>query len=172
MMARYSRMMALHPVNRIKHVIDGSATLAKATALTLNLIKAVDAPVIGNTAEVQTGSKVNGIYLRVEVASNETEVVGAIPNVYLAVMKRPSNSPVAPAINAVGASVNKKFIIHQEMLMIENSKGGNTKTIFNGVIKIPKVYLRNGPDDRLNLIILSPSIDIVVCFQCHYKEFR
>ncbi len=171
MMARY-RSMALRPINRLKHVVDNSATLAAATKLDVQLIKSVVAPVLANVTEVATGSKVNGIYLRVEVASNETEDVGAIPQVYLAITKKPGNAIATPTPNAVGSNVLKKYVIHQEMVMIENSKGGNSKTLFNGVIKIPKGYIRNGPEDQLVATLFSPAIDIVFCLQCHYKEFR
>ncbi len=172
MMARFNRGMALRPVHRIKHVVDASATLAAATKLEVLLIRSVDAPVLATEEDCETGSKVNGIYLRVEVASNETEDVGAIPNVYMAVMKKPANAVVSMNPNAVGASNLKKYVIHQEMVMIENSKGGNSKTLFNGVIKIPRGYIRNGPADQLVLVMFSPAIDIVFCVQCHYKEFR
>ncbi len=172
MMARYNRGMALRPVHRIKHVVDSSATAAAAANTPVILIKSVDAPVLGNTSECETGSKVNGIYLRVEVASNETEDVGAIPNVYMSVTKNPAAAISIPAPNNVGANSLKKYVIHQEMVMIENSKGGNSKTLFNGVIKIPRGYIRNGPLDQLVLTVLSPAIDIAFCVQCHYKEFR
>ncbi len=172
-MARYrSRGMALRPVHRIKHVVDFSATLAAASTLTNILVDTVDAPVIASTNQVETGSKVNGIYLKVEVASNEAPDVGAIPNVYLSVFKNPGNNLTFPAPNAVGSSDNKRFIIHQEMIMLENLRGGNPRVLFNGVIVIPKGYTRFGPDDALSLQILSPQVDIALCLQCHYKEFR
>ncbi len=172
-MGRYNRGMALRPVHRIKHVVDFSATLAKAVVLEIPLILAADAPVIASTTTVETGSKVNGIYLRVEIGSNDVADPGAIPNVYMAIMKNPGGQLAVVAPNAVGANATKKYIIHQEMVMIENTgQGGNTKTLFNGVVKIPKGYIRNGPVDELNLIILAPALDITVCVQCHYKEFR
>ncbi len=171
-MARYNRGMAIRPVHRIKHVVDSSATLGANTSLSIPLISTVDAPVLANSTEVETGSKVNGIYLRVEVASNETEDVGAVPNVYMSIQKDPGNAIAIIQPNLVGVNVNKRYVIHQEMVMIENSKGGNSKTLFNGVVKIPKGYIRNGPADTLLLIIFSPALDIVVCAQCHYKEFR
>ncbi len=164
--------MALRPINRIKHVTESLATLAKATTLVIPLADAVDAPVLANAEEVITGSKVHGVYLRVEVVSNEDEVPGAIPNVYMIVLKNPGNNIVTPAPNAVGTNDNKRFVIHQEMTMIQNVNGGNPRTLFNGVIAIPKGYQRFGPDDRLALAILSPSVDIAYCLQCHYKEFR
>ncbi len=173
-MARFRRMASsLHPVNRIKHVVDSSATLAANTTLNTPVITTDDNPAIANTADVLTGSKVNGIYLKVEVASNETEDVGAIPNVYMAVFKNPNNALTGlPIANVVGASFLKKWFIHQEMIMIENSKGGNPRILFNGVIVIPKGMRRFAPEDRLVVSVFSPAIDIALCLQCHYKEFR
>ncbi len=171
-MARYNRGMALRPVHRIKHVVDFTATLAKNTALNQNIIQSVDAPVLANTTEVETGSKVNGIFLVVEVASNETEVVGAIPNVYMAVRKNPGGNIASFLPNLVGSNDNKRWVIHQEMIMIENSKGGNPRTLYKGVIVLPRSYKRFGPDDKLQVSILCPAIDIALCGQVHYKEFR
>ncbi len=152
--------------------MDASATLAKNTKLNQSLVLAVDAPTLGNITQVETGSKVNGIYLKVEVASNETEVIGAIPNVYMMVFKNPGGNNTFPDANTVGTSDLKRYVIHQEMIMIENSKGGNPRVLFNGVIVIPKGMRRFAPNDELRVQVFSPVIDIAVCFQCHYKEFR
>ncbi len=168
---RHRMNMAIRPVNRIKHVVDASATLTAGTQLNTELIKVVDAPVLANTTECETGSKVNGIYLRVEVASNETDA-GAIPNVYLSIMKNPSNVVTVPSASGVGSSDNKRFVIHQEMVMLNNLAGGNPRVLFNGVIAIPRGYRRNGPDDRLLCCIKSTAVNIALCIQCHYKEFR
>ncbi len=172
MMARYRRAMAMRPVNRIKHVVDSSQTLASATAIALPLADATDTPTLGATSSVETGCTINGIYLKAVVASNEAQVTGAIPNVYMYVMKNPGNNLVVPAANGVGADDNKRFVIHQEMVMIDNKVSGQPTVLFNGVIAIPKGYRRFGPDDRLTIVFLSPAINITICFQCHYKEFR
>ncbi len=172
-MMRHRGSMALRPVHRIKHVVDFSATLAKATTLTNVLIQTVDAPVLANITEVETGAKVNGIYLKVEIASNDTQDLGAIPNVYMAVMKDVGGNLAVLNPATVGSNDNKRFVIHQEMVMITNEgQGGNPRVLFNGVIAIPRGYRRFGPNDSLNLIIRSNAIDIALCFQCHYKEFR
>ncbi len=172
-MTRFRRSMALRPVNRIKHVVDSAATLAKATVLPTSLIIAVDSPVLANTNEVVTGSKVHGIYLKVEIASNDAIDVGALPNTYLAVYKNPGNNLATIDPTTVGSNDNKRFVIHQEMVMIENKgQGGNPRILFNGVIAIPKGYQRFGPNDRLFMSVRSQALDIVQCIQCHYKEFR
>ncbi len=173
-MARYRRnSMAIRPVHRIKHVIDASATLTKNTALNQVLALSVDAPTLGNITQCETGSKINGIYLKIECASNIDTVVGGIPNVYMTFYKNPANNLTMPNANNVGIDDNKRWIIHQEMIMIENTgKGGNPRVLFNGVIVIPKGMRRMAPADRFSVGIFSPVMDIAVCFQAHYKEFR
>ncbi len=170
-MPRYRRSMAIRPVNRIKHVVDASSSLAAGVQANNVIVGATDTPSLAVTNSVQTGSKVNGIYLRVEIAADEL-VANAIPNCYLLVTKIPGGNLSAPDADAVGSSDNKRFVIHQEMVMFENRDSGNGRTLFNGVIVIPKGYRRFAPNDTLVLSILSPSVDIKECHQVHYKEFR
>ncbi len=172
MARRYSRM-ALRPINRIKHVVDSSATVAQAVVGVHVIAQATDTPTLAATASVETGCKINGFYIRVEVASNEAIDLGAIPNVYLIIAKSPGGNITFPAPNAVGASDNKRFVIHQEMTMIENKgQGSNARTLFNGVIVIPKGMRRMGPTDEWQVNVLCPALATVQCFQSHYKEFR
>ncbi len=169
-MARFRRnSMSLRPVNRIKHVVDLQLGLVLNVAQVLPLIETKDAPIIANRTEVETGSKVNGIYLNVEAYAT---TAGALSNIYMAVTKNPGGNILFPNPNAMGSSDNKKYSIHQEMKMLEKKVNGNPRTIFNGVIAIPKLYRRNGPSDELNLILFAPGVNCDVCFQCHYKEFR
>ncbi len=166
-MTRYS---ALRPVHRIKHVVDSDGALVAGTKSTVDLIASKDAPVLAQVNQVQTGSKVNGIYLHVEVS--HTSGAGR-PQVYMMIMKNPGNALSIPEPNAVGSNDNKRFIIHQEMIMMSGDAGnGLPRPIFNGVIKIPKGYIRQGPDDRLQCVLLSPNVAVDWCLQSHYKEFR
>jgi len=166
------RSMALRPIHRIKHVIDSSTVLAKNTNLPNGLVDATDTPSLGSTTSVETASKVNGIYLKVIVASNEDQVAGAIPNVYMALYKNPGNNLSFPNPNVIGSSELKRFVFHQEMVMIDNKKGGQPTVLFNGVVVIPKGHRRMAPDDRIAVDVFCPQIDIVLCIQAHYKEFR
>jgi len=163
------RSMALRPIHRIKHVVDQQNALTIGTANFETLIETKDAPVLANTREVETGSKVNGIYLHIEIAASSSN---ALANVYMAVFKNPAGNLDAVVANAVGSSPEKKFVIHQEMVMIEQTANGNPRTLFNGVIVIPKGYRRFGPDDKLQVVLLSPGVTVNYCLQCHYKEFR
>ncbi len=164
--------MALRPVHRIKHVIDVNATLTTpGTALPTPLVIAKDAPTLADTTSVETGSKVNGIYLKVEVACLTAEA-GGISNCYMIVWKNPGGNLPQPVVNTVGSNDNKRFVIHQEMVMLQNATLGNPRILFNGVIAIPKGYRRFGPNDQLYVTIMAPIVDIMLCIQCHYKEFR
>ncbi len=162
--------MSLRPIQRIKHVIDAEGTLTS-TKVTVDLVVASDTPVIGSPTQVITGAKVNGIYLHVEVS--HTSGTGR-PNVYMSIMKNPGNNLTGPDPSAVGIDDNKKFIIHQEMIMMSGDAGnGLPRPLFNGVIAIPRGYRRFGPNDKLIIqMITKGSVQADFCLQCHYKEFR
>ncbi len=159
----------IRPVQRIKHVIDSQQGVTLGVLGFVTLAQSDDNPALATTNENQTGSTINGIYLRVEAAAR---TAGAIANLYMLVGKSPGANITLPNPNVVGSSDNKRFVIHQEMVMLERSVNGNPRTVFNGVIVLPRGYRRNGPNDRLSLFFLAPGVDIDICIQCHYKEFR
>jgi len=130
-----------------------------------------DAPVIGFPTQCETGSKVNGIYLKVEC--NRTSGTGR-SNMYMAIFKNPANTLTGPAADAVGISTLKKYIIHQEMVMLGDFTENMPRVLFNGVIKIPRGYIRNGPADQLQCLLKAGgnSVTADFCLQSHYKEFR
>ncbi len=164
--------MALRPVQRIKHVVDSNSTLASATDLPIVIAGATDTPTLANTVGVITGAKVYGVYLKILMASNEATVAGAVPNIYLAVMKNPGGNLTNVQPNIVGADDDKRFVIHQEMSMLENRISGIPTVLFDGVIKIPRGLSRFGPNDTLLAIVRSNTINVTICLQAHYKEFR
>ncbi len=169
MALRSRRGNSIRPVHRIKHVIDKQLGLVLNVAQDFNLALSKDAPVVANTEEVESGSTINGIYLNVEAYAT---TAGALANIYMYVAKNPGNAITLPAANLVGNQSTKKYIIHQEMKMLEQSVNGNPRTIFNGVIVLPRGYRRQAISDLLVLRLFSPGVNCSVCFQCHYKEFR
>jgi len=88
------------------------------------------------------------------------------------VYKSQGGNLAAPTPNAVGISDDKRFVIHQEMIMFQKVSDSNPRTMFNGVIVIPKGYRRMGPNDELILRTVAPGVSVNWCVQCHYKEFR
>ncbi len=168
-MPRYNRGSSIRPVHRIKHIVDIQSGTAAGVQAVNDLINAIDAPVLATPVGVETGCTVNGIYLRVEAYAN---TAAALANIYLAVVKNPGNNLSFGNANALGVDDNKKYVIHQEMVMLEQSAGGNPRTVFNGVIKIPRGYRRFGINDTLKLLLFSVGVDTFFCAQCIFKEFR
>ncbi len=79
-----------------------------------------------------------------------------------------------PNPKAVGISTIKKQVIHQEMILMSGDAGnGLPRPLFNGVIAIPKGYRRFGPDDRLQMGIVTGNSGVNAdwCLQCHYRAF-
>jgi len=159
----------LRPVNRIKHVVDNQQGIVLGAQPTVTLVAANDNPALANTNEVETGSTVNGIYLNIEAYAT---TAGALANIYIIIMKNPGGNLTVPFANLVGQNDNKRYVIHQEMKMMEQSVNGNPRTIFNGVVVIPRGYRRFGPNDTLLVAFHAPGVNANVCLQCHYKEFR
>ncbi len=167
---RRNRGSSIRPVHRIKHVIDNQQGIALGVQGFVDLAITVDAPTLANTSQVETGSKINGIYLKVECAF--TGATGVLANMYMMVVKNPGANLTFPNANVVGADDNKRYVLHQEMVMMQHVDNSNPRTVFNGVIVIPRGYRRMGPADTLTLFLLSPGGTMNVCVQCHYKEFR
>ncbi len=161
--------MQYRPINSVKHVVDQQNVTVVNTTASLNVIDTVDNPVLGNNSNVATASVVKAIYLVVEAYATSG---GALSNFYLTVQKLPGNNIAVITPNVVGVSDDKKWVIHQEMKMLQQVANGNPRTIFQGVIRIPKRYQRMGYDDALSVNVLTPGITANYCIQCIYKEFR
>ncbi len=159
----------MRPVNRIKHVVDIQSATVAGTKEEKYLIIAKDAPTLGLASEVQTGCTVNAIFMTVEAVATSS---AALPNFYMMVMKNPGDNLSFPDPNQVGTNDNKRYVIHQEMVMFQEQTGSNPRTVFKGVILIPKGYRRFGPGDSLKISVLAPGVSTNWCFQAHYKEFR
>ncbi len=163
--------LRLRPVNRIKHVIDTQSALTAGSGETKTLAQASDTPNLAQTTEVQTGATVNGIFLSLEVTRTGT-TSDVLANAYMYIVKNPGGNLTLPEANVVGASEDKRYIIHQEMIMLQGFNASNPRTLFKGVIALPRGYRRFGPGDFLQLRVFTPGVAINYCFQCHYKEFR
>ncbi len=175
-MPRFRSALALRPIQRIKHVIDAEGTVDDTPNVVVDLVVAKDSPVLASVTQVETGSKVHGFYLKLEAL--HASGTGR-PNMYMLIFKNPGNNLSATISDlnpkAIGANDNKRFVIHQEMIMGSGDAGnGLPRVVFNGVIKIPRGYQRFGPNDKLQLVMITGNAGVVFdwCMQAHYKEFR
>ncbi len=165
--------MSLRPIHRIKHVVDAQIAVPLNTKITTILANAVDSPVRTNSSQVETGSTVNAIFLSVEIVASEQDLT-ATPNFYFLIFKNPAANLSMGNGNNIGVDINKKWVFHQEMVMVNNVNGGTPRNAFKGVISIPKRYRRFGPNDQIAIQYFIPSTGITVtaCVQAHYKEFK
>ncbi len=144
--------------------------LVAGTQLLVNLIDVTDNPPITDMDGNATASNVKSLFLNVQVAATGTS---SIANVYMMVYKNPGNAIGSiPDANVVGTSDFRKQVFHQEMIMTEKNTTAIARTLFKGVLRIPKHFQRNGADDTIVLALFSPGVNFDVCFQCIYKEFR
>ncbi len=142
------------------------------------MINAVTNPdPIASFDQVHFGSKVNGIFLRVEVI-HVGGVWNTVPRIYMAVQKNPGNEHPSANPSSIGDSDLRKFIIHQEMTMVTATTTPQStfpRTMFVGVIKIPPRLSRFGVNDRLeiNFALDTGETTAIVnaCVQCIYKEY-
>ncbi len=172
-----SRAMALRPVNSLKHIVDTNGAVSAALPSTTDVMTAVDDPAFASPNQVATTSLVKSIFLRVDVVG--TASAGGVDNIYMIVFKNPANDLPIPPANAVGPSDKRKFVIHQEMIMLSPPGTDNLRfprTLFKGVIRIPQPYQRNGISDKLQVILQHRAGEVTqlteFCLQCIYKEFR
>ncbi len=165
-MTRFSR---LRPVQSLKHIKDIQGGLVIGTVSQNTLVIAKDAPVLANASDVQTGSTVSSIFLNVQVYATST---AALANVYMAVYKSPGGNINTIDPQTVGVDDDKRYVIHQEMTMVEKNTTGIPRTLFKGVIRIPRGYKRFGYNDVLVIVLKSPGVTMDFCVQCIYKEFR
>ncbi len=164
-----TRYRSLHPINSLKHVIDVQGGLVAAAQTVVPLADATENAVSTVAIQVDQGSEVSSIFLNVQVAATGT---AALANVYMALMKNPGNNIPAPQANLIGVSDNRKHILHQEMIMTEKNTTAIPRTLFKGVIKIPRSKKRMGIDDQIVLLLFAPGVNFDFCIQCIYKEIR
>ncbi len=167
-MPRFQRN-SLRPINSIKHVIDNQGGLIAGTQALVSLADGVDSYTLADADGVPTGARINSIFLNIQVAATAT---GALANVYMFVYKNPGTNLTAfPNGNVIGISDFKKFIFHQEMIMTEKNTTAIPRTLFKGVLKLPKHMRRWGADDQLVVALFSPGVTYDYCVQCIYKHY-
>ncbi len=159
----------LRPVNRIKHVHDRQYAQIVGNTTTQQIAISTQNPDPLISEQVEVGCTINGFFIILEANATSS---AALANFYMYLAKNPGANLSLPAANVVGADDNKRFVIHQEMVMFQQQTNSNPRTVFKGVIAVPKAYRRMGPNDRWDLVTTSPGVSVNVCLQVHYKEFR
>jgi len=174
-MPRTMRGMRLRPVKSYKHIVDTSGLVTNVVSIS-DVIVGADNPTLANVAQVETASTVSAIFLNVQVY--RVAVSSGVARFYFIVWKNPGGALITPNPSATGSDADKRHIIHQEMIVLNNSPpvDGQTfpRTMFKGVIRIPRNLKRFGINDKLSVAFITPDSTGTAnfCLQCIYKEFR
>ena len=167
----------MRPVQSLKHIVDTNGVVVGGTASVTDVINTVDAPAAGISNQCATGSTVHAIFLNVQAI--QLVVAGGINNLYMTVYKNPGGDLFGPPVDAVGISDDRKRVIHQEMIMtgsVLTTADAIPRTLFKGVVLIPRGLKRNGVQDKLQVYIGHRNAEATqqtdFCLQCIYKEFR
>ncbi len=170
-MPRFNRN-AKRPIHSITHVVDNQGGLVIDTQAFVTVVEGKDAPVLAQVDEVETGARVNAIYLNIQVAATST---AALANVYMFIYGNPGGNIAVTNIpngNVTGAFDFKKQIFHREMSMTEKNTTAIPRTLFKGVIMLPKKFRRIGINDIIAVALYSPGVTYDYCVQAIYKEYR
>ena len=164
----------MRPIQSTKHIVDLQGGIIGNATERRTLVTAVDNPVLANTSNVASGSKVSSMYLNVTVLSQANT---ALNNIYFMIFKNPQgnipDSEIPPA-NQVGSSEFKRQVFHQEMRMLSDASNSIPSTMFQGVLKIPRIFHTMRVGDQIGINFFSPGAgnDVDFCVQCIYKSYR
>ncbi len=171
------RNLSLRPVRSVKHVVDTNGAITGGTPSTTSVVETVDDPSNTSPTQCAVGSTVHAIYLRVEVIQEIP--AGGIDNIYMLVYKNPGGDLLAPNVDTVGSSDDRKRVVHQEMMMLGSvltAANAIPRTLFKGVVLFPRALKRNGIQDKWQVVIGHRNGEVTqgsnFCLQCIYKEFR
>ncbi len=177
----FRRSMALRPINSIKNVFDASGIMAASTNTSLALmIFGVRNADLATANEVNTGSKVNGVFLEIFFYSEGGELTNEVPLVDWYILKDDGNSygvtfnPTnLPTPGATGVHANKRKILHEEKGLSGGGDGSLTGVpmVFKGVIRIPRGKQRWAENDVLRVCARS-NFATKFCVKAIYKWYQ
>ncbi len=167
----YGRRMSrgIRPIiNSIKNVENVVFAIAASTNQIRNLAVAGDVHDTAVQNSVIQGSIIKAIWLEFwyyGLSANETN---DIVDIYI--FKNPGNNLTPPNPGTIGTSNEKKFVFKSWKGLAALKSNGGMPYFWRGWIKIPKRYQRMGTDDRLQLVIRSPTTGNM-CINAIYKWY-
>ncbi len=157
-------------INSIKNVRNFAQGVTSTTQL-VEISKAVNTPVSTTQQEVSQGCIIKAVYCIVDGCGLGGTGVLNVMDLYI--IKNPGNNLTVPAPIAVGTSNEKKFVFKMWRFMIMRNQDGNLPFHWEGWIKIPKRYQRQGIDDVMDIVFAcSSGVTGHISGQFIYKWYR
>ncbi len=133
---------------------------------------ATDTGINAGVADVERGSKTFRIWVEFWVSATQVTAIGVSTIIDAYLFKNPGNNLTPPNPGTTGTSNEKKFVIREWRGLVGTRLDGFPAYSFRGWIKIPKIYQRNGTDDRWQFVIISTGSDTITCAKFVYKWFK
>ncbi len=163
------RGFALRPIDSTKNVVYLEASIGT-TVLNTVLSNAIDSPVIGTANAIERSSTIKAIWLSIDVCGLAATGVLQTTSMYL--IKNPGGNLTDPAPRTEGTSNEKKFIFKSWNAMTMRNQDGNVPYHWEGWIKIPKRYQRQGQDDQLRFVFICTTAAGHLSLQAIYKWYK
>ncbi len=167
-MARFRRRMALRPINSNKNIVDASGAMVANT----NVIQAVIVGTEDWTGVVNTvpvSAHVSSFYLYIKMLAGADQISSS--DLYVWCKRNvQSVSSDFPNPGSTGGSEFRNQIIHEQKAILTNQDSGDAM-VFEGVIRIPKIYQRIRDGDEIGVSLRQPSAGHF-CIKAIYKFYR
>ncbi len=156
------------PIKSDKHEVTWS-NLAQDASTTQGIQLSFAVPSANKDAstEVEVGSHIKAFFLEFHFSAN---VITNPKVIHWIVIRKPGNLVLLSETPSLYYQRGRKFIIKRGMEMLPKDAGTVYKRLF--VVRIPKVYQRQGDGDAFELRYVSTSAEAInACGICIYKEF-
>ncbi len=163
------RGLGLRPVNSTKNVVYAEASTG-VTALNIVISNAVDTPLIGTANAVNRSCTIKAVWLSIDVCG--LAATGVLQTTSFYMMKNTGANLTPPAPRTEGTSNEKKYIFKSWNAMTMRNQDGNVPYHWEGWIKVPRQYQRQGQDDQLSIVFLTTTAAGHISFQAIYKWFQ
>ncbi len=165
----FRRALSLRPVDSIKNVRYLEASIGT-TIVNHVISNAVDNPVTSVTNDVKRGCTIKAIWLSFDICGLAGTGVQQTTTVYM--MKNPGANLTPPNPRTEGSSNEKKFIFKEWNYMTMRNQDGNPPYHWEGWIKIPRRYQRQGTADQISLHWLCTNAAGHITIQSIYKWYN
>ncbi len=157
-------------INSRKNIPQSIAIIAAAGTDDFVIADTVDAPVLATQEAVETGCRINTVYIEYWLMGNAVAGVNSPITWYLA--KNPSSELTLPNPALAGIDDNKRFIFAMGKGLLGNQANGQPGYLIRGWFSIPKRFRRMGHDDQLLLRVRNDTAnDVNVCRMAIYKWY-
>ncbi len=162
--------MSLNIVNSMKNVVEAAFGITATKTATV-IAKAVNTPLSTVSTDVSQGCVIKAIWLSLDMCG--LAGTGVLNTIHAYLIKSPGDNLTLPAVQSVGTSNEKKFVIKQWEFMGMRNQDGNPPYHWEGWLKLPRRYHRMGTDDIWYLVIAtSASGSGHASFEAIYKWYR